>query len=114
MHIPVLKYYGEIGVFCVLTLNFLYHTTLVEVKDTLGLQNFAHHNSYCKRDFLVFGVSSPAPADEKLSFVTGTFVFVFRLLNGNPLVNNLGFPFKGNNSGTHFRNYNVFGARKPC
>ena len=59
-------------------------------------------------------MSSPAPADEKLSFVTSTFVFVFRLLNGNPLVNNRGFPFKGNNSGTHFRNYNVFGARKPC
>ena len=59
-------------------------------------------------------MSSPAPADEKLSFVTGTFVFVFRLLNGNPLVNNRGLPFKGNNYGTHFRNYNVFGARKPC
>ena len=26
----------------------------------------------------------------------------------------LTFPFKGNNSGTHFHNYNVFGARKPC
>ena len=59
-------------------------------------------------------MSSPAPADKKLSFVTGTFVFVFRLLKGNPLVNNRGFPFKGNNSGTHFCNYNVFGARKPC
>ena len=59
-------------------------------------------------------MSSPAPTDEKLSFVTGTFVFVFRLLKGNPLVNNRGFPFKGNNSRTHFRNYNMFGARKPC
>ena len=69
---------------------------------------------YRRRGFLVFGVSSPAPADEKLSFVTDTFVFVFRLLKANPLVNNRGFPFKGNNSGTHFRNYNVFRARKPC
>ena len=33
---------------------------------------------------------------------------------GIPLVNNRGFPFKGNNSRTHFRNYNVFGARKLC
>ena len=59
-------------------------------------------------------MSSPAPADEKILFVTGTFAFVFRLLKGNPLVNNRGFPFKGNNSRTHFRNYNVFGARKLC
>ena len=57
-------------------------------------------------------MSSPAPADEKLSLVTGTFIFVFQLLKANPLVNNRGFPFKGNNSGTHFRNY-VFRARKP-
>ena len=58
-------------------------------------------------------MSSPASADEKLSFVTGTFVSSAGLLKGNPLVNNRGFPFKGNNSGTHFCNY-VFGARKPC
>ena len=57
---------------------------------------------------------SPVPADEKLSFVMGTFVFVFRLLKAKPLVNNRGFRFTGNNSGTHFRNYNVFRARKPC
>ena len=59
-------------------------------------------------------MSSPGSADEKLSFVTGTFVSSAGLLKENPLVNNRGFLFKGNNSGTHFRNYSVFGARKPC
>ena len=40
----------------------------------------AQLTSYRRWDFLVFSVSSPAPADKKLSFLTGTQVFVFRLL----------------------------------
>ena len=73
-------------------------------------------NTICTADktFSFLACRRQRSADEKLSFVTGTFVSSAGLLKGNPLVNNRGFPFKGNNSGIHFRYYNVFGARKLC
>ena len=56
-----------------------------------------------------------ASARRQETFVCDGYLrFCAPVVEWESLVNNRGFPFKGNNSGTHFRNYNVFGARKPC
>ena len=56
-----------------------------------------------------------ASARRRKTFVRDGYLrFCVLSVEGEPLFNNRRFPFKGNNSGTHFRNYNMFRARKPC